>query len=91
MDRRWMRPVDNNGHDETLETNGTTEVDAMKMNHCTCNGDAENGCVGNHKSEKGNQRLSWKIEHIDDLLTLNLSRSLDYGNCYSTVQSWSAL
>ena len=59
------RPVGNNGHDGTIENNGTKDINAMKTNHCDCNGGAERGCMCQCKQRKGNQRLNWEIEHID--------------------------
>jgi hypothetical protein len=55
------RPVSNNGHDETIEGDRIKVINAMKTNHCV----TEHLCVCHRKQQKGNQRLSWEIEHID--------------------------
>ena len=56
-----VRPVSNNGHDETIEGDRIKVINAMKTNHCV----TEHLCVCHRKQQKGNQRLSWEIEHID--------------------------
>jgi hypothetical protein len=61
------RPVRSNGHDETIKINGLSKQNVVNADHCKCDGDGngKHGYVFNRKQAKGNQPLSWEMEHID--------------------------
>ena len=59
------RAAGNNVHEEVEDADVTMNINAMKIGDCECSSNGEHGCVCNRKQAKGNQRLSWEIEHID--------------------------
>jgi hypothetical protein len=59
------RFIGNNGYDEIIDEDDIGIINAMNTNHRKRDNDNEHGRVYDREWRKENQRLDWKIEHID--------------------------
>ena len=58
------RSIRSNGNDDMVDRNGRDVVNAMKTIQCNYGSDGEHGYMCDRECRR-NQRLEWRIEHID--------------------------